>query len=184
MEQNSAQQIEKRLAELPSDVQAAVLSVEWEQKVRAVAQKHGLHIDQTGILGDITLMAMLGMLDLAEYPQQVARDLALPADKAAAVASDINNDVFTPIRESLKSFTSRPKEAPAAPITAMPNPTIPATPELPPIPEAKPLPKPDLAPAEKLLEAKTVSVPPANPATAAPQPKPYTADPYREPPTP
>ncbi len=182
MDTTVAAQIEKRLAELPEDVRAAVMSVEWEEKVRQIAGKHALHIDQTGALGDTTLMAMLGFFDMADFPVHLTEELKIPTDQAAAIGGEITAEVFRPIRESLKKFTEGNK-------ATIPAPTAP---------------KPDLVAAEAMLQAKTVSAPaPAVPAqpvvpqktvpTAAPvmppiakqePPKPgaYAADPYREPP--
>ncbi len=158
MENDIAEQIEKRLAELPEDVRNAVMSVEWEQKVQAIAQKHALHIDQSGVLGDVTLMAMLGFFDIADYPAHIAQEVGVPAEKASLIAADISNEVFTSIRGSLRAFTETKKS----------------------IPEAA---KPDLLVANAVLQAKTVSLP-AQASTPATPPKPanYAADPYREPP--
>lgn len=179
MDNDMPQQIEKRLAELPEDVRNAVLSVEWEQKVQAIAAKNALHIDQAGALGDTTLMAMLGFFDMADFPSHLAQELAVPPEKASAIAAEVSSEVFMPIRESLRKFTERAKPAqPAAQVVA-------------PVPPPAQTPKPDLSAAERMLENKTVSTPavPAPAASAAPvikqePPKPaaYSADPYREPP--
>jgi hypothetical protein len=184
MENDTAQQIEQRLAELPEDVRNAVMSVEWEQKVQAIAAKHALHIDQAGALGDTTLMAMLGFFSLAEYPSRIAQELNIPTEEASAIATEAGNEVFMPIRESLKKFNEAPVKTPQpapAPVAAKPAPVIP--------PPAQ-TPKPDLSAAENMLQNKTVSVPTIKqeppPSTSSGQAKPtnYTADPYREPPTP
>ena len=167
MEQDTAAQIEKRLAELPEDVRNAVLSVEWEQKVRAIGAKHALHIDQTGTLGDTTLMAMLGFFDMADFPSHIAEELSVPAEKASAIAADITAEVFVPIRGSLRKFTETAKNPPPTPAA----------------PVAAPTPKPDLSAADSMLQTKTVSAPIAPPIkTEPPKPSNYAADPYREPP--
>jgi hypothetical protein len=187
MEQDTAAQIEKRLAELPEDVRNAVLSVEWEEKVRAIANKNALHIDQSGALGDTTLMAMLGFFSMADLSSHIAEGLNIPADKASAIATEVTNEVFMPIRDSLRKFTESAKAPePAAPVAAAPVSA--------PIPPPKP--KPDLSAAESMLETKTVSTPvvppvvtpatPVAPPTAPlvkeepPKPTNYSADPYRE----
>lgn len=168
MENNTAENIEKRLAELPEDVRNAVLAVEWEEKVRTIANKHSLHIDQTGALGDTTLMAMLGFFTMDEYPERIAQELTIPVDTASTIAAEVNAEVFLPIRDSLRKFTE----------TAV-KPTEPA----PVVPSAVRTPKPDLSAAEDMLQAKTVTIP-ALPAIQQETPKPaaYNADPYREPP--
>jgi|GEM_PF-4272512 len=187
MENDISQQIEKRLAELPEDVRNAVLSVEWEQKVQAIAQKHALHIDQSGALGDTTLMAMLGFFNMADFATHITQEVGVSADAASAIATEVSNEVFMPIRDSLHKFVeaaSKPEVAPA--------PEAPAAVKLAPAPQ----PKPDLSAAEVMLQGKTLSTPPVTtpiapiaPAASTPAikeepPKPanYAADPYREPP--
>lgn len=187
MENDISQQIEKRLAELPEDVRNAVLSVEWEQKVQAIAQKHALHIDQSGALGDTTLMAMLGFFDMADFASHITQEVGIPANTASAIATEVSNEVFTPIRDSLRKFIegASKTEAPAAP-------SAPAAVKAAPAPQ----PKPDLSAAETMLQGKTISTPPvatpivapaSAPSTPAvkeepPKPQNYAADPYREPP--
>lgn len=196
MDQEASHQIEQRLAELPEDVRNAVLSVEWEGKVQAIAQKHTLHIDQAGALGDLTLMTMLGLSSLADFGTQIGTELKVPQDKAAQIAEDISHEVFMPIQASLRAFTEGKAAAPAP--VAAPLGRSPATGEA----------KPDLSAAESMLSAKAVSTPPpavpaatpttpATPATPAapiaplatgptatepPKPGNYSTDPYREPP--
>ena len=62
MEQDTAQQIEQRLAELPEDVRNAVMSVEWEQKVQAIAQKHSLHQAKAPVTADSPYREFFGRL--------------------------------------------------------------------------------------------------------------------------
>ncbi len=175
MEPNNEEQIAQRLAQLPADVRNAVLSVEWEQKLQAIGEKHHLHIDQVGALGDVTLMTMLGMVGLDQYPVRIAQELKIAQPDADAIAKEANDGVFMPIRESMKSFTGTrggaepvtpekslgggvpptaqagggvkdfSKESPAQPITS------PA-----PVPVA---PKPDLSKADAMLAATVVSAP-------------------------
>jgi hypothetical protein len=141
MDQNQPQQdiqIEQRLAELPEDVRAAVLSVEWEGKVAAIAARHKLHLDQAGVLADVTLMAMLGMVTLDNYPARLAADFSLPPQEAQAIAKEVSDEVFVSIRESLK------KMAGATTFQAKPA-----------------LPKPDLSAADAALHATAVQTAPA-----------------------
>jgi hypothetical protein len=211
MDNNLAGQIEQRIAELPEDVRSAVLSVEWETKVQAIGARNKLHIDQTGALGDATLMAMLGFFELSQFPGRIAEELKVPPDKAATLAKEVSDEVFMSIRESLKKLSGGTKES-------APPPQTPPKPIPPPPPPKPPLPKPDLSAADNMLRGKTVSLPsqpppkpvappppvpapapkpPAPPAPPAmvsppaetpppntPPPKPpaYSADPYREPP--
>jgi hypothetical protein len=197
MDNTNPHMLEERLAQLPEDVRNAVLSVEWEGKVQAIGQKHRLHIDQVGALGDLTLMTMIGMVNLSDYPSQMAQQLNIPASDAEAITKEVGDEVFMPIRESLKKLsspTNPAKPAPSTPVALTPvliN-TIPSTPTpkvtsatapvapaavnapiTAPIPPKAPVPvsvapKPDLSAADALLSATTVTTMAAPAAPAAP----------------
>lgn len=198
--------LEERIAQLPADVRQAVLSVEWEAKVQALGAKHHLHIDQIGLLGDLTLMTLLGLVALTDFPTRVAQEVKVSADDAAAITHEIDSEVFMPIRESLKKMTpssgGQPAPAPTAPSafagTPAPIQTTPAAAPTAPIANVPAVPKPDLSAADAMLTTTSVTAPsaapiapaaatPAAPAAPAapstpPKPQAYSADPYREPP--
>ena len=67
MEQELQKKIQARFAELPEDIQKAVQSADVDKKVRDIAAKNQLHVDQSGALGDEVLMAMMGFTDMAEF---------------------------------------------------------------------------------------------------------------------
>lgn len=197
MEQSLQDRVQKRLSELPIDVREAIQSADLSKKIRAIGQKYELHIDQEGSLEDEVLLVMLGFADPGEFDDKLAQALAINPAQAATITTDVVNDIFIPIRESMKKWAEeRAKEAPQVVATST----------------AAPKPAQDLAAAEVILAHKQVSAPaapvppsqpaaadtkPAAPATAnasasmkAPEtaqksaeikPQPYKADPYREP---
>ncbi len=211
MEETIEQQIEQRMAELPEVIREAILSNDIGGHIRAIGTTHKLHVDQLALLEDLTIMTMLGFVSSAEFQTQLKAQLSLDDDTAKKLAEDINTEIFMVVRESLKHSTPAPAApavtTPAVPPTAVTP--VPAavkitTPAVPPAPAA---PKPaEIHPADFMLSQKTVTVAPppalpmvtpaapvapatppaaATPAAPAkpepPAPKPYTADPYREP---
>ncbi|HEY4501901.1 MAG TPA: hypothetical protein VJJ20_02445 [Candidatus Paceibacterota bacterium] len=191
MDLDLQQQVQKRLAELPQDVQAAVRSAELGQKVQAIGKKHALHIDQVGKLEDEVYLVMLGFADPSEFAASLAEELGLAKDQAVEVVTEVTHDIFMPIRASMQQWaeeqTSKEDahlvtEALAAkePPSNKPAIAAPTTPFSAPIPS----PKPDLLAAETMLAEKKVSAP--TPTAPKPNPDParpqnYKADPYREP---
>lgn len=174
--------------------------------IRQIAQKYQLHLDQTGVLEDETSAVMLGFTDTADFQAVLAETMGIDSTKADAIARDLNDLLFIKIREVMKKTyqkqkvvpspaqVTRPAIAPASVKISTPVPPIvpPAQPKLPPVPAPLPpkpmVPAPKIItphPADMILTQKTVSTAPAqitNPSPAAPiAPKPYTADPYREP---
>ncbi|MEI6864002.1 MAG: hypothetical protein WCK46_01340 [Candidatus Adlerbacteria bacterium] len=194
MEEKTIQEkIKERLAELPQDVQDAVLSADMGTHIHSIGQKHGLHIDQIGKLEDETMLVMLGFFDADTFNQQIQDQLAIPAEDAAAIAGEVSDTVFAPIRESLKNFVTNK----ATPEKVEQNSALPAV-QIAPLPAVTALSAPAVASvpaismpvAEKMLTEKTVVVAPTMPAPALVQntpaqpttPRPiYKTDPYREP---
>ena len=176
MENDLAQQIQNRIAELPEDIQRAIMSADLDKKIQDIGNKHALHIDQTASLGDETLLVMLGFSKPEEFPLHIATQVRVPPEEASKLSSDISEQIFMSIRESMKKFAEQKQTAEAAP-----NPTAPSL---------MPVKASDFRSAELMLKEKTVSVPtlpkiePASRGTSTdvpPKPAPYKADPYREP---
>jgi hypothetical protein len=176
MENDLAEQIKQRLAELPPNVLAAVQSADLGDKVRAIGQKQGLHIDQLGELEDETLMVMLGFSAPEDFGGRLSSALKVSREQGDALAQAINNDIFLPIREYLKKPSpkpvgSTPQPTPATNQTKVELPAV--------VHEALSVP---------LVSAsapKSATVPEPTPAPQAtklepPKPEPYKTDPYRE----
>ena len=104
MEQTLEAQVEKRLAELPEDVRAAVLGADLDKHIQEIGATHQLHIDQIGVLSDEVLLAMLGFTELDKLSESIAAQAHIDAATAEKVAQDVSEHVFLPIRESMERF--------------------------------------------------------------------------------
>jgi len=156
MEEDLQKQIEARLAELPKDVQNAIASSDLEKRIAAVGTAHHLHIDQGGHLQDETLLVMLGFADPGAFPAALEQALGISKEVAEQLATEVSDQVFVPIRESMKAFMER-RAAQQEPPKA----------------------------AEQKFSATTPMVHPADAVLSAPTvtkaPSLYKTDPYREP---
>lgn len=198
-------QIEKRMAELPADIQNLILSKDLEKEMQDIGAAHQLHVDQIGALADEVMLTMLGFSDINQFASTIAAQVKVSSDEAQKIAAEVGEKVFLPIRESLKKFTetraqtTAPAQMPAPKPIQPPTPPA-AAPQMPPAPAPQPaaiplkpaetpkelenpLARPELPMAEKMLAQKTVVTPPPAPPAGAPAQKPagYKADPYREP---
>lgn len=206
MDSTIQQQIEARIAELPPDVQAAIASSDFDDKIRAITQANNLHIDQSEHVADQAMMAMLGFIDMEDLAHSLEKSAQLPAAQAQTIANAIAHDIFMPIRESMKAWAAAkrgatPETAPQpGPSVVMPSSMQPsqpapvAAPAAAPTPAPAPIPTPaaapkgpvtDLTAVDATLSQKQVTPPPP-PAASAPaedagKPQQYKADPYREP---
>lgn len=188
MEENIQQKIEERLAELPAQVQEAIASSDFEERIRAICRTHNLHVDQMQAVADETTLAMLGFIDMDSLAAGLQEQAHLSAEQAQTVASAITAEVFVPIRESMKAWAVNRRNvsetASAIPSVIMPSSSIPVVPPAPtpttassaiptpppvPAPVPKPAAVPNLGAADAMLNEKKVTPPPAAaPAPAAP----------------
>lgn len=161
MDNKKRDEIIKRYEELPEDIQKAYFSSATSDAIFEVGKKHGLVIEKMGELADETGLVMLGMTKPTEYIRNLEKRLDVEATKAKEIAEDINQKVFSPIRESLKKIHGIPpshkaagKQIPPTPPTT-PISVSPIKPPSVPIPQVKPV-SPPISPPENLpVESKS-----------------------------
>jgi hypothetical protein len=187
----------------PLPVQQTIESKETVAIISGLGTRFGLHIDVIGKVAALNVQMLLGLVGPEEFLKELIA--AGVSDKdARQIMTEINQKIFVPLREKMKSETV------ATPEPATPQSTKPAEPPKPvtPLPAASSVPttNPKLLADEKLLEdheepsiiinqIKKTAPPPANlpgammppsppkPVSSVPPTpsKPYTVDPYREP---
>ena len=101
---NSKEQLLEKFDQLPQDLQDAILAVETSDKLQLIAKKFGLHIDQTGEMGSETGLVMLGITHPTEFIGNLEKRLGVERAKAAQIAGEVNEQIFLPIRDSLKKI--------------------------------------------------------------------------------
>jgi hypothetical protein len=99
---NTEQIIKEQLVKLPEDVRKAISSVDLRDKIKKIAEKHHLHIDQAGDLETETVLVMLGLEPTDDYKRNIKKALQISDTPAHAITFDVNKEIFMPIRESLK----------------------------------------------------------------------------------
>ncbi|MBI4132746.1 MAG: hypothetical protein HY473_01430 [Candidatus Sungbacteria bacterium] len=156
------EEIERRYAELPSDVLDAFESVNTSRRIFEIGKMRGLAIDKIGDVARIIGYLMLGFIPANELTSELAEIIG-DKGKAGEIAVEINQKILLPIRESLKKIhsekwdmylSSGAEKAATAPPIPQPKPTMPP----PSLQQARPI----------TIPSKPVPTPPAPP----PQPKP------------
>lgn len=102
MPKYTKEQLEVQYEKLPDVLKDAIFSVEIAEKMFEIGKKHGLTMEKTGFAAEETGFIILGLLPPREFAGSLARRLDIETDKATALASDINHQVFFPLREALK----------------------------------------------------------------------------------
>ena len=112
------EKITEKYLDLPEDVQKAMFSSTTSDAIFEIGKKYDLIIDKMGELADETGLVMLGITKPNEFIRNLENRLGVPAKKAKEIAEDINQKVFSPIRESLKKIHG----ISPAPVTPPPTP--------------------------------------------------------------
>lgn len=103
----SEQILRARFEQLPEDVQKAIIATPWKDKLAQIANKHNLHIDQEGHLGEETVIVMFGLDHPDNLAYNIAEHVEVSEEEAEAIAEDLNNEIFLKIRESLKKVIEK-----------------------------------------------------------------------------
>lgn len=107
----SKEQIEQYFLNLPPDVQDVMSSATVGEELMKIAQKHSLHIDTIDMLYEEVGKIMLGINHPRDFIRNLQKTIGLSPDAARAIAEDINELIFKPIRESLKKVHEASEDA-------------------------------------------------------------------------
>lgn len=102
--------IKEQLEKLPKSIRDAIASVDLGSKIKKIADKNMLHIDQAGNLENETLFVMLGLEPTVDYKENIRKELNISRDRAQSITADIDKEVFMQIRESLKKVQNSPSD--------------------------------------------------------------------------
>jgi hypothetical protein len=107
MDEETNKIIEEQLETLPADVKEAIISVDFKTKLQEITKRQKLMIDQAGKLEMETTLVMIGLEPLADYVENLQRELEVSLIQAREIALDISENIFKPIRESLQEMNDR-----------------------------------------------------------------------------
>ncbi len=91
-----------KYAELPQNLREAYGSLDTTKIIQEIGKKHGLLMDQIGELVNETGFLMLGATQPGDYIGKISAAAGIPREKAKEVATEVNEQVFKPIRDALK----------------------------------------------------------------------------------
>jgi len=103
--------LNEKYKQLPEVVKDAMGSVDRANLIRSIAEKHKLHVDLAGLLLEEIMYVTLGVEKSSDFIRNLKLHLHLPEDKVSAVAGDVNEKIFMPIREALKEAGAEPVQS-------------------------------------------------------------------------
>jgi|GEM_PF-3642771 len=95
-------QIQEKFSSLPRDMQNAIASPETAALIQSIGAKHELRIDAIGVLIEYSGLMMLGMIDSDTFVNTIAGEAGIDREKAANIVLDIDTQVFSRVRNSIK----------------------------------------------------------------------------------
>ncbi len=105
MDQETERVIKESLADLPEDIRAALKSLDVPTIAQNIAEKNGLHIDQTGDLYTEIMLVALGVEKITSFQSNIQKQLSLTPAVAASITNAVNDQVFHAVRESLQKIS-------------------------------------------------------------------------------
>ncbi len=99
----------RRIFQLPSELQDVLFSEKVTEAIQAIGRKQALLIDKVGLLSDVITLVILGEIKAEVLPDEL-RKRGFPVEKVGSVVLDVNEQIFKPIRDSLKKITEEPSK--------------------------------------------------------------------------
>ncbi len=97
-----ADQLKERFLQLPQPLRKAIISADVEDRLRKLSESHKLHLDLWQKLENEVMLALLGFQPVEKLEENIKNEVGVPAETASALAEDIAEKIFLPIREELE----------------------------------------------------------------------------------
>lgn len=101
--------IEKAKSQLSDDTLNAINSVDWKAAILKLRETKGYSFEQLGDLELETELVLCGLLSVADYPKEVRTRLKLGEAQTNELVNEMNEQVFSRIKEELIRRTERKK---------------------------------------------------------------------------
>jgi len=96
------EKLDQRFKELPKVLQNAVRSADIQAHMRGLAEQHKLHFDQWQVLENDVMFTLFGFQDPEDLADNFQQDLRVDQATADALAIDVSEHIFEPIRAELE----------------------------------------------------------------------------------
>ena len=100
-DENMIEQIEEYYNDLPQEVKDAILSSDLPNKFKNIADKHGLNIDELGMLRNEAMVVMLGIEPSSRFKENIKADFNINEKTALDITKDIHDQIFNPVKQHL-----------------------------------------------------------------------------------
>jgi predicted ribosome-associated RNA-binding protein Tma20 len=101
--------IEKAKTELPEDTLNAINAVDWRTTILQMREKKGYSFEQLGDLELETELLLSGLVSGKDYPKELETRMKISKLAASELVNEMNEKVFSKIKEELIKSTERKK---------------------------------------------------------------------------
>ena len=98
-----------KLLQLPQDLQSALFDVQSADLIYRIAQENHLTSEQLWQFSYLVGMILLGEAHITEFIKKIQEKCQLPYEASRNLARQINQELFLPLKESLKIVHKIPK---------------------------------------------------------------------------
>ena len=106
----------KSWGELPEDIRILLSSDTTIEKIEAIGATQGLSYMHQGFLVRICANLMKGIVEPKAFVNLLETELDIPRVTAAVIAQEINREIFSGVKESLKKLHAPSNVLPSAPL--------------------------------------------------------------------
>ncbi len=97
--------MDEAYAQLPKNLQDLLDSKETAATINNIGKKYALHIDQLGQLAIVVRAILSGLVSRQNSLSQLREETGLPEDTINLIVYDLNQQIFSKIREELEKET-------------------------------------------------------------------------------
>lgn len=102
--QYTTKQLQERYKSLPEDLKDTIWSAESANAIQSISKKYNLNIEQMGKLSSETGLVLLGFTHPKDYIKNLSASISIDMDTARKIAEEVNNIIFSKIKENLKKL--------------------------------------------------------------------------------
>ena len=95
------QKIAEYFSKLPKEAQTAFSSMLWMETLKGIISKYNLNPKEAETLGTETTLALLGIISLEEYQNNLERELVVDEETKEKIIKEIDDTILKTIKEQL-----------------------------------------------------------------------------------
>jgi len=103
--------IAEKYSQLPESLQDFLSSPTYSSSIKNIGDKYHLHIDQLGNLSELVTMTIIGLSSSSDFRSKLKRATGVQEDILNLIIYDLNQQLFSKIREELAKMTEQSDES-------------------------------------------------------------------------